>query len=83
MRTAHADEAPIVERVSEARVAGIAYADEETFAALPRDRGDPGLAAQPMIILGGQESRGLGKHRGGDDSPDAWQGPEDRHVTMP
>src|SRR5262249_34851295 len=63
----HADEAAIVEHVSEARIAGIAHADEETFAALARDRGDAGLAAQPVIISGGQESRGLGKHRGGDD----------------
>src|SRR5258708_22987653 len=79
----HADEAPIVERVSEARIAGIAHADEETFATLARDGRDAGLSAQPVIISGGQEPRGLGQHRGGDDSPDAWQGPEDRHVTMP
>jgi hypothetical protein len=79
----HADEAPIVERVSEALIAGIAHAYEETFTALPRDRRDAGLGAQPVIISGGQEPRGLGQHRGGDDSPDAWQGPEDRHVTMP
>src|SRR5258708_24076850 len=64
----HADEAPIVERVSEARIAGIAHADEETFATLARD---------------GQEPRGLGQHRGGDDSSDAWQGPEARPVTRP
>ncbi len=79
----HADEAPIVERVPEARIAGIAHTDEETFAALPRDRRDAGLGAQTVIISGRQEPRGLGKHRGGDDSPDSWQGPEDRHVTMP
>src|SRR5258708_22631955 len=79
----HADEARIVERVAEGRIAGIAHADEETFAALPRNRRDAGLGAQPVIISGGQEPRRLGQHRGGDDSPDTWQGPEDRHVTMP
>jgi hypothetical protein len=79
----HADEAPVVERVPEARIAGIPHADEETFAALPRNRRHASLGAQPMIISGRQEPRGLRKHRGGDDSPDAWQGPEDRHVTMP
>ena len=71
----HADEAPVVERVPEARIAGVAHADEETFAALPRDRRDAGLGAQTVIISGRQEPRGLGKHRGGGDSPDAWQGP--------
>ena len=79
----HADEAPIVEGVAETRIAGIAHADEETFAALARDRRDAGLGAQPVIVSGDQEPRGFGKRRGGDDSPDAWQGPEDRHVTMP
>src|SRR4029453_12984216 len=32
----HADEAPVVERVAEARIAGVTHADEETFATLPR-----------------------------------------------
>ncbi len=54
----HADEAPIVERVPEARIAGIAHTDEETFAALPRDRRDAALGAQTVIISGRQEPRG-------------------------
>src|SRR4030095_11693497 len=79
----HADEAPVVERVAEARIAGVTHADEETFATLPRHWRDAGLSAQAVIISGGQEPRGLCKHRGGDDSPATWQGPEYRHVTMP
>jgi hypothetical protein len=79
----HADEAPVVKRVAKARIAGVAQADEEAFPALPRHGRDAGLGAQAVIVSGGQEPRGLGKHRSGDDSPDTWQGPKDRHVTMP
>ena len=35
-----------------------------------------------MIVSLRQELRSLGKHRGGDESPDTWQGAEDLDVTM-
>jgi hypothetical protein len=35
-----------------------------------------------MVISFGQRPRGLGEHRGGDDSSHSWQGPEELDVAV-
>ena len=47
----HADEAQVVERVAEARIAGVTHADKETFATLPRHGRDAGLSAYLWLPL--------------------------------
>src|SRR5207244_10214165 len=67
---------------SQPRIARVAHADQGAAPALTSDGCHAGLRPQPVVISGRQQPRGFGEHRGGDDSPDAPHGPEDRHVTM-
>jgi len=74
--------APMVRRLAQPRIARVAHADQGAAPALTSDGCHAGLRPQPVVISGRQQPRGFGEHRGGDDSPDAHHGPEDRHVTM-
>lgn len=73
---------PVIEGVAQARIARVAHADAERLTALPRHRGDATVRPQSVVVSLCQRPRGLGEHRGGDDSPDSRQGPEDSRVTM-
>ena len=74
---------PVVYGVAQPVVTGIAHLDAAVLTALLGHGGDARVGAQGVVVSLRQELRGLGEHRGGDDSPDSRQGPEDRHVTMP
>jgi len=59
--------APVVERLSQPRLARISHADEKhAFPAAPGDRRRPHVGAQRGIIPISQRAAGLGEHRGGD-----------------
>jgi integron integrase len=73
---------PVIEGVAQARIAPVAHADDERLTALARHRGDAPVRPQRLIVSVGQRPRGLGEHRGGDDSPHSRQGPEDGRVTV-
>src|SRR5262245_19578425 len=78
----HTGARPVIEGVAQTRIAPIAHADAERLTALPRHRGDPPVRPQRLVVSLGQRLRGLGEHRGGDDSSHSRQGPEDRRVTV-
>jgi hypothetical protein len=69
------DGAPIEGSVSQAPVAGVATRNDAALATSPRDRGGATQGAQSMIVSPLQSICE-------DDPTDAWQGIEDRHVTM-
>lgn len=73
---------PVKDRRAQVAIAAAAHGDDPRLAALTRDRGRAGVRTQSLVVSGGQRPRRLSEHRGGDDSPDSRQGPEDRHVTM-
>ena len=78
----HTRPGPVIEGVAQTRVAPIAHADADPLAALPRHRSNAPVRPQSLVVSLGQRPRGLGEHRGGDDSPHARQGSEDSHVTV-
>src|SRR5438128_8477922 len=78
----HTGASPVIEGIAQAWIAPVAHADAERLAALPRHRGDAAVGPQSLVVSLCQRPRGLGEHRGGDDSPDSRQGPEDSRVTV-
>src|SRR3989442_15946003 len=77
-----ADAAPVIERIAQTVIAVIAHVHAGPRAALASDGRDAALGPERVIVSLRQELRSLGKHRGGDESPDPWQGAEDLDVTM-
>jgi hypothetical protein len=55
-----------------------------TLSVLPlfRVTGAMRVSSQSLVVSLCQRPRGLGEHRGGDESPHSRQGPEDSHVTV-
>ena len=73
---------PVVERVTQSGITGVAHDDRPAFATLLGHRCYPSMSAQSVVISFGKRPRGLGEHRGGNDSSHSWQGPEDLDVAV-
>ena len=74
---------PVVERLAQAPLTGVAHVDEEgPLPAALRDGSHAGVRPQRGIIPLGHRASSLGEHRGRDESSDPWQGLKDVHVTM-
>src|ERR1700730_10906215 len=73
---------PVVERITQPAIAGVAHDDCMAFAALLSYRCYPSMSAQSVVISFGKRPRGLGEHRGGYDSSHSWQGAEDLDVAV-
>src|SRR5262245_46390328 len=78
----HTGARPVIESVAQTWIAPIAHADAERLTAMPRHGGNPPVRPQRLVVSLCQRPRGLGEHRGGDDSSHSRQGPEDRRVTV-
>src|SRR6516164_70441 len=76
------DPSPVIERVTQTTIAGVAHQDHPVLAALFGDRRDSCVRAQGVVVSLGKGPRGLGEHRGGYDSSHSWQGPEDLDVAV-
>src|SRR5215469_15559543 len=76
------DPRPVIERVTQTDIAGVAHQDHPVLAALFGDRRDSGVSAQGVIVSLDKGPRGLSEHRGGYDSSHSWQGPEDLDVAV-
>src|SRR5215469_12765465 len=76
------DPRPVIERVTQTDIAGVAHQDHPVLAALFGDRRDSCVRAQGVVVSLRKGPRGLGEHRGGYDSSHSWQGPEDLDVAV-
>src|SRR5215469_17871625 len=76
------DPRPVIERVTQTTIAGVAHQDHTAFAALFGDWRDSGVSAQGVVVSLSKGPRGLGEHRGGYDSSHSWQRPEDLDVAV-
>src|SRR5690348_13487296 len=76
------DPGPVIERVTQPAIAGIAHDHGTTLATLHSYRCYSSMSAQSVIISFGKRPRGLGEHRGGYDSSHSWQRPEDLNVAV-
>src|SRR5258707_15418748 len=78
----HAGSRPVVERIPQPLVAGIAHYPHFPLPALPRHRSSPCIFSQSLIISFSEGLRGLTQHRGADHPPNSRQGKQDLGVTM-
>src|SRR3984893_11467264 len=73
---------PVMDGVLQPFVAGKAADHEALFAAAPGDRSSACQGPYGAVISFPQRLRGLGEHRGENDSADSWPGAKDRHVML-
>ena len=76
------DPRPVIERVTQTTIAGVAHQDHSVLAALFGDRRDSCVRAQGVVVSLDKGPRGLGEHRGGYESSYSWQRPEDLDVAV-
>jgi len=76
------DPRPVIERVTQTDIAGVAHQDHPVLAAPFGDGRDSCVRAQGVVISLRKGPRGLGEHRGGYDSSHSWQRPEDLDVAV-
>ena len=78
----HGDARPVIERVGEAVVAGLAAHDDAAFAGSLGDGRDSCQTAQGGVISPLQRLPGFGEQRGEDGPSHSRQGCEDRRVML-
>src|SRR6516165_4968253 len=76
------DPSPVIERVTQTDIAGVAHQDHSVLAALFGDRRDSCVRAQGVVVSLDKGPRGLGEHRGGYESSYSWQRPEDLDLAV-
>src|SRR5215472_11267319 len=76
------DARPMIERVLQPLVTGIAADDEAGLAAAPGYWCHTGQAAQGVIVSAPQRLPGLGEQHGEDDPSEPGHGSQDRHVVL-
>src|SRR5215469_13785958 len=76
------DPRPVIERVTQTDIAGVAHQDHPVLAALFGDRRDSCERAQGVVVSLRKGPRGLSEHRGGYDSSHSWQRSEDLDVAV-
>jgi hypothetical protein len=73
----------MIKDIAQTRVATIAHDDLPRLPALTRQRRNPAISPQGMIVSASKRLCCLREHRGGYNSPDSRQGTEQFDVTMP
>src|SRR2546425_524366 len=73
---------PVVARIAQPHITGIAHGDRAASPTLFRDRRDAHGGAQYVIRSIDQRLRGLSEHPGGDARPDSWHGADNGDVSM-
>src|SRR2546425_11762227 len=78
----HADPGPVIDCLSQPLMARVPHGHDSTLATLLGHRRRAGQGPHRVILSSGEGLRGFAEQRGGDESPDARQGPEDLDVTV-
>jgi len=78
----HSGARPMVDGVAQADVSGLSHKNDFALARSLGDWRDARQALQGVVISPSQRIRGFCEQRGEDDPSNAWQGSQDRHVTL-
>jgi len=72
----------VIKSVAEPLIAGASHEDGPLLSALASHRGNASEGTDGVVVSGCDGPRGLGEHRGGDESSHSWQRTEDDNVAM-